>query len=398
MLVKHSPIFRTLSLGLLAAMALSACQKDAGAGAAAGGERPPTQVAVVTLKPQTVKLTSELPGRTVATRQAEVRPQITGLIQRRLFEEGSHVEAGQQLYQIDPARYDAALSTARANLARAKANLNSSDTQYKRYQELLKDKAVSQRDFDNAEASYLQGKAELAVAEAAVKTAQIDLAYTKVLAPISGRIGKSNVTEGALVTAGQAAALATIHQLDPIYVDVAQPAKALLKLRRQAMAGTLQRDDLGKVQILMEDGSLYEHAGTMQFSEMSVNESTGSVTVRALVPNPDHLLLPGLFVRAVLEEGARNNALLVPQRGVTRNRHGEATALVVAANNTVESRTLQLGQTINNHWLVESGLQAGDRVIVEGLQKTAPGAPVQAVELNAETASTTPAAKPAQEG
>ncbi|WP_028885777.1 efflux RND transporter periplasmic adaptor subunit [Teredinibacter turnerae] len=398
MLVKHSPIFRTLSLGLLAAMALSGCQQDAGAGAAAGGERPPTQVAVVTLKPQTVKLTSELPGRTVATRQAEVRPQITGLIQRRLFEEGSHVEAGQQLYQIDPARYDAALSTARANLARAKANLNSSDTQYKRYQELLKDKAVSQRDFDNAEASYLQGKAEVAVADAAVKTAQIDLAYTKVLAPISGRIGKSNVTEGALVTAGQAATLATIHQLDPIYVDVAQPAKELLKLRRQAMAGTLQRDDLGKVQILMEDGSLYEHAGTMQFSEMSVNQSTGSVTVRALVPNPDHLLMPGLFVRAVLEEGARNNALLVPQRGVTRNRQGEATALVVAANNTVESRTLQLGQTINNHWLVESGLQAGDRVIVEGLQKTAPGAPVQAVELNAETASTTPTTKPAQEG
>ncbi|TVZ41871.1 membrane fusion protein (multidrug efflux system) [Alteromonadaceae bacterium 2753L.S.0a.02] len=369
----------TLSASLFAALALTACQQ--GSQNAAGAQRPPAQVAVVTLQAKDVALTSELPGRTVATRQAEVRPQVSGIIQQRLFEEGSQVEAGQQLYQIDAARYQAALNTAKANLARAQANFDTAKSQFRRYKELLSDKAVSQLDFDNAEAGFLQAKAEVAVAQAAVQTADIDLAYTKVLAPISGRIGKSNITEGALVTAGQASALATIHQLDPIYVDLAQPAKDLLALRRQAMAGTLRRDNLGQVHLIMEDGSRYEHAGVMQFSEMSVNESTGSVTVRALVPNPDNLLMPGLFVRAELEEGVRQHALLVPQRGVTRNRQGQATALVVNPENIVEARQVAVSRTVHNQWLVESGLQPGDRVIVEGLQKTAPGAPVQPVEL-----------------
>lgn len=368
-------------LSVIAFVALTACQGETQTGA--GQQRPPSQVAVVTLASKDVPFTSELPGRTVATRMAEVRPQVSGIVQKRLFEEGSLVEAGQQLYQIDDARYEAALNTAKANLIRANASFDTADTQYRRYQALIKDKAVSQLDYDNAKSSYLQTKAEVAVAEAAVKTAEIDLAYTKVLAPISGRIGKSNVTEGALVTAGQQSALATINQLDPIYVDLAQPAREVLNIRQQMMAGTLKREDFGRVQLLMEDGSVYPHAGELQFAEMSVNASTGSVSVRALVPNPDQLLMPGLFVRAVLEEGVREKAVLVPQRGVTRNRKGQATALVVNNSNIVETRELVTSRTIGDQWLVETGLQAGDRVIVEGLQKTAPGATVQPIELPA---------------
>lgn len=368
------------ALSLFSVLALAACGQDKQSTNGAA-QMPPSQVAVVTLHAEDVELTSELPGRTVATRMAEVRPQVSGIIQKRLFEEGSEVEAGQQLYQIDASRYDAALTTAEANLTRASANFETADTQYRRYKDLLRDKAVSQSQYDSAYAAWQQAKAEVAVAEAAVKTAKIDLDYTQVLAPISGRIGKSNVTEGALVTAGQQAALATIHQLDPMYVDVAQPAKELLNLRRQIMQGTLRQEAVAQVQLRLEDGSTYQHTGQLQFSEVNVNESTGSVTVRALIPNPDHLLLPGLFVRAVIEEGVREDAVLVPQQGVTRNRQGEATALIVNSNNAVEARALTTSRTVGNQWLVESGLKPGDRVIVEGLQKTAPGATVAPVEL-----------------
>ncbi|WP_075187883.1 efflux RND transporter periplasmic adaptor subunit [Teredinibacter haidensis] len=380
MYLPRMPLMITSGLLILAVLALSACQQDEQK-STANRQRPPAEVGVVTLQAKNVPLTSELPGRVVATRMAEVRPQVSGIVQQRLFDEGSQVEAGQQLYQIDAARYQAALTTAKASLTRAQASFDTANTQYQRYQALIKDNAVSQLDFDNAKSAYLQSKAEVAVAEAAVQTAEIDLAYTHVLAPISGRIGKSNVTEGALVTAGQQSALATIHQLDPIYVDLAQPARELLNLRRQIAAGTLKRDTLGQVRLLMEDGSRYKHAGSLQFSEMSVNASTGSVTVRALVPNPESLLMPGLFVRAVLEEGFRENAVLVPQRGVTRNRQGEATALVVNQDNVVEARALTTGRSVGNQWLVEGGLQTGDRVIIEGLQKTAPGATVIPVEL-----------------
>lgn len=368
------------ALSLFSVLALAACGQDK-QNTNGTAQMPPSQVAVVTLHAEDVELTSELPGRTVATRMAEVRPQVSGIIQKRLFEEGSEVEAGQQLYQIDASRYDAALTTAEANLTRASANFETADTQYRRYKDLLRDKAVSQSQYDSAYAAWQQAKAEVAVAEAAVKTAKIDLDYTQVLAPISGRIGKSNVTEGALVTAGQQAALATIHQLDPMYVDVAQPAKELLNLRRQIMQGTLRQEAVAQVQLRLEDGSTYQHTGQLQFSEVNVNESTGSVTVRALIPNPDHLLLPGLFVRAVIEEGVREDAVLVPQQGVTRNRQGEATALIVNSNNAVEARALTTSRTVGNQWLVESGLKPGDRVIVEGLQKTAPGATVAPVEL-----------------
>lgn len=380
MYLPRIPLIMTCGLSIFAMLALSACGQDEQKNTASK-QRPPAEVTVVTLQAKNVPLTSELPGRIVATRMAEVRPQVSGIVQQRLFDEGSQVAAGQQLYQIDAARYQAALTTAKASLTRAQASFDTADTQYRRYQALINDKAVSQLDFDNAKSAYLQAKAEVAVAEAAVQTADIDLAYTHVLAPISGRIGISNVSEGALVTAGQQSALATIHQLDPIYVDLAQPARELLNLRRQMAAGTLKRDTLGQVQLLMEDGSHYAHAGILQFSEMSVNASTGSVTVRALVPNPDNLLLPGLFVRAVLEEGVRENAVLVPQRGVTRNRQGQATALVVNQDNVVETRSLITGRSTGNQWLVESGLQTGDRVIIEGLQKTAPGATVIPLEL-----------------
>ncbi len=359
---------------------LTACQDKQ---PAATGERPPAEVTVVTVAPQQVSLTTELPGRAVAFRKAEVRPQVSGLLQRRLFEEGTTVEAGQQLYQIDAERYEAAVQTAKANLAKAKANATSAQAREKRYENLLGQKAISQQNYDDALATARQAAADVAVSEAALVTAQIDLDYTRVVAPISGRIGKSSVTEGALVSAQQAGVLATIHQLDPIYVDLAQPAARILDLRRQIMSGELATRDSTPVTITLEDGTVYPHKGELQFTEMNVNETTGTVVVRALFPNPDHLLLPGMFVRAEIQEGVRGQALLVPQRGVTRDREGNATALVVNAENKVEVRTLTASRAVGNNWLVENGLSAGDRVIVEGLQKVAPGVTVKPAEAAA---------------
>lgn len=373
--------FCALSIALLVAACDSGSGQD-GADAQSAAP-PPAQVTVVTLEEKPVPLTIELPGRAVAVRKAEVRPQISGIIQKRLYEEGAQVEAGDQLYQIDPARYQAAHQTAKANLERAEANLISREAQFKRFQNLVKEKAVSQQLFEDAEAAYLQAKAEVAVSKAALRTAQIDLDYTQVTAPISGRIGKSNVTEGALVSAQQANVLTTIYQLDPIYVDVAQPAKNLLDIRRRAMSGDVSSANGAEVILTLEDGSEYEHSGKLKFSEMNVNESTGTVVVRAVFPNPDHLLLPGMFLRTTVAEAVKSDALLVPQRGVTRNRQGDATAMVVSKDNTVEVRQVVTNRAIGNQWLVQSGLQAGDRVIVEGLQKIAPGAPVNPVEETA---------------
>lgn len=363
---------------------LTACQDKQ---PATTGERPPAEVTVVTVAPQQVSLTTELPGRAVAFRKAEVRPQVSGLLQRRLFEEGTTVEAGQQLYQIDAERYEAAVQTAKANLAKAKANATSAQAREKRYENLLGQKAISQQNYDDALATSRQAAADVAVSEAALVTAQIDLDYTRVVAPISGRIGKSSVSEGALVSAQQAGVLATIHQLDPIYVDLAQPAARILDLRRQIMSGELAARDSAPVTITLEDGTVYPHKGELQFTEMNVNETTGTVVVRALFPNPDHLLLPGMFVRAEIQEGVRGQALLVPQRGVTRDREGNATALVVNAENKVEVRTLTASRAVGNNWLVENGLSAGDRVIVEGLQKVAPGATVKPAEAAASQVS-----------
>lgn len=363
---------------LLMTSLLTSCGKSEPA--QMGANAPPTGVEVVTLQSTDVNLTAELPGRAVAFRKAEVRPQVTGVIQKRLFDEGSIVEAGQQLYQIDAARYDAAVATAKATLERARSNLNAARDRYNRFTDLLKQKAVSQQNYDDAEVTFMQSKAELAVAEAALQTAQIDLDYTRVYAPINGRIGKSNVTEGALVTAQQTAVLATIHQLDPIYVDLAQSARQIIDIRQQLAAGTLALEDFAPVKLRFENGREYGPEGKLRFAEMSVDVSTGTVALRAEFPNPEHMLLPGMFVRAEVYQGTREQVLLIPQRAVSRGRGGQSQVMVVGADNKVEGKMVTLGIAVGTRWVVEGGLNAGDRVIVEGLQKVGPGVVVNPVE------------------
>lgn len=326
------------------------------------------QVGVVTLQPQAFTLTTELPGRTNAYRIAEVRPQVNGIILKRLFKEGSEVKQGQQLYQIDPAVYE-------ANLSKAQADLQATRSLADRYKQLIEEQAVSRQEYDDANAKRLQ-------AEASLKSAQIDLRYTKVLAPISGRIGRSAVTEGALVNSGQTNAMATIQQLDPIYVDVTQSTAELLKLRRELESGQLQRagDNAASVQLVLEDGTLYKQEGRLEFSEVAVDETTGSVTLRAIFPNPDHTLLPGMFVHARLKAGVNANAILAPQQGVTRDLKGAPTALVVNKDNKVELRQLKASRTVGSDWLIEEGLNPGDRLITEGLQYVRPGAEVKVSE------------------
>lgn len=372
------PKFSPLWVTLVALVSLSACESKQQEDAAAA--MPPAEVTVVTLKEQTVELKNTLPGRAVAYRKAEVRPQVTGIVQERLFTEGALVEEGQQLYQIDAARYKAALANAEAGLARARANLTTTKAREKRYKNLLDDKAVSRQEYDDALSAFEQAKADVAVNEAAVQTAEIDLHYTQVVAPISGRIGTSSITEGALVSAGQSNVLATIHQLDPIYVDVSESAGRVLQVRSQLMSGRLSQEETPKVTLRLEDGTEYAEQGQLQFSGVSVNETTGTLVLRAVFPNPDSLILPGMFVRATVSEGERDHSVLVPQRALTRDREGNATALVVGADGNAELRQVRISRSINNEWLVEEGLAAGDQVIVAGLQKIRPGAPVKAVE------------------
>ena len=345
---------------LAVAVFLAGCQEEA----APPAQQKPT-VGVVTLQAEPFAVTTELPGRTRAYRIAEVRPQVNGIIQKRLFTEGSDVKAGQQLYQIDPSVYEATLKSAQASVASSKSLAD-------RYAELVKDQAVSKQAYDEARAASLQAEAEL-------ERARIDLRYTKVLAPISGRIGRSAVTEGALVSNGQEQELATIQQLDPIYVDVTQPARDLLALRRDLAEGRLQKagENAAKVTLMLEDGSDYGHEGKLEFSEVTVDPGTGSVTLRAVFPNPDKVLLPGMFVHAQLVAGMKSEAILVPQQGVTRNAKGEPTAMVVNAENKVELRTIKTERAVGNRWLVGDGLQPGDRVITEGLQFIQPGVEVE---------------------
>ena len=370
---------RTLPLTLLAASLLTACGQEQPGGP---GAMPPAAVDVVTLKSAPLQLTTELTGRTAARRIAEVRPQVSGIILKRYFTEGSDVKAGQLLYQIDPATYEAALASADAALAKAQATEQSARLKAQRYAELVKAKAISTQDNDDAQASWKQAVAEIAAAKATLKSAKINLDYTRVTAPISGRIGKSSVTEGALVTAQQANNLTTIQQLDPLYVDVTQSTTELLRLKRQLAAGTLATAKSGsaKVQFQLEDGSAYPHAGQLQFSDVTVDESTGMVTLRALVPNPDKLLLPGMFMRATLQQGERPDGLLVPQAAVARTPRGGATVLIVDNQHKVEQRDIQISQSQNGNWVVESGLKAGERVIVAGLQKVGAGAHVTPTE------------------
>ncbi|ELJ4219259.1 multidrug efflux RND transporter periplasmic adaptor subunit AcrA [Salmonella enterica] len=349
-----------------------------------GGQQMP-EVGVVTLKTEPLQITTELPGRTVAYRIAEVRPQVSGIILKRNFVEGSDIEAGVSLYQIDPATYQATYDSAKGDLAKAQAAANIAELTAKRYQKLLGTQYISKQEYDQALADAQQATAAVVAAKAAVETARINLAYTKVTSPISGRIGKSSVTEGALVQNGQASALATVQQLDPIYVDVTQSSNDFLRLKQELANGSLKQENgKAKVDLVTSDGIKFPQSGTLEFSDVTVDQTTGSITLRAIFPNPDHTLLPGMFVRARLQEGTKPTALLVPQQGVTRTPRGDATVLVVGADNKVETRQIVANQAIGDKWLVTDGLKAGDRVVVSGLQKVRPGAQVKVQEITAD--------------
>ena len=358
----------------------------------------PPEVSVVTVKPQRVALTSELSGRTSPQLIAEVRPQVNGIVQKRVFTEGSDVKAGQVLYQIDPATYQAAFASAKAAEARAEANLTPARLKAERYKDLVAVKAVSQQDYDDSYASLKQAEADVAATKAAVQAAQINLAYTRVVAPISGRIGRSTVTDGALVTASQTAALATIQQLGAMYVDVTQSSAEMLRMKQDLASGLIKTGGASqaRVKLVLEDGTPYPLPGTLKFSEVTVDPSTGSITLRAIFPNPKQTLLPGMFVRAVVEEGINEQAILVPQRGVTRNPKGDAMVMVVGAEEKAEIRPIKVSRTVGDSWLVSDGLKAGDRVILEGVQKARPGTTVKAVPFVAAAAApTAPAPQPA---
>ena len=370
--------YRAPVAALVFTVLMSACER---------GGQPPARVAavpsvsVVTVETRSLTLSTQLPGRTAPLRMAEIRPQVNGLILRRLFTEGADVKAGQVLYEIDPAPFQAALNSALAGQARAEASRYSLKARAERVQALLADRAVSQQDHDDADAALKQVDAEIASWKAQVEAARINLGYTKVTAPISGRIGKSSVTDGALVTAFQLLALAIIQQLDPIYVDVTQSTSELLRLRRRFEKGDLQTRgaDLDKVRLILEDGTPYEHEGTLQFRDVSVEPSTGSVILLIVFPNPEGLLLPEMFVRAQIREGVNEQAICIPQQGVLRNAKGDPYVFVVNAEDKVEMRMLTLEREVGDQWLVSDGVKVGDRVIVEGvqaLQMLRPGTPV----------------------
>ncbi|WP_029685712.1 efflux RND transporter periplasmic adaptor subunit [Tatumella saanichensis] len=342
----------------------------------------PPEVGVVTLKAAPLTMTTELPGRTTAWRVAEVRPQVSGIILKRNFIEGSDIRAGESLYQIDPAPYQAAYDSALGDLAKAQANARIAELTVRRYKPLLGTQYISQQEYDTAVATAAQNNAAVQSAKAAVESARINLAYTKVSSPISGRIGKSAVTEGALVQSGQTTALATVQQLDPMYVDVTQSSDQFLRLRSELASGQLKQTN-GKAKVILEldNGQTFNQTGTLEFSDVSVDQTTGSITLRAIIPNPDHSLLPGMFVRAKLDEGTNPNALLVPQQAITRTPTGQATAMVVGADNKVDVRNVDASQAIGDQWLVTSGLKSGDRVITVGLQRAKQGSQVTPEEV-----------------
>lgn len=363
---------------LFAGGLLASCgKKQAAAGPAMMMGTP--EVSVITLQPQKVELTTELSGRVAASLTAEVRPQVSGIIQNRLFTEGTDVKEGDVLYQIDPATYQAAFDGAQAALAKAEANLAPVKLKAERYEELKKSEAVSVQDYDDAVAALKLTEAEIGSAKAALESARINLAYTKVTAPISGRIGRSSVTNGALVTANQATPLATIVKLDQVYVDVTQSSTDMLRLRKALESGQLSGAKQADVTLTLDDQSVYPQTGVLKFSEAFVDEATGTVTLRTQFPNPKLTLLPGMFVRAKLVDGVRENAILVPQRGVSRNPAGDATVMTVNEQNIAEMKIIKADRTVGPDWLVNEGLKPGDKVILEGLQKARPGTPVKAV-------------------
>jgi membrane fusion protein (multidrug efflux system) len=380
------------------------CVALSAAAAACGGQSsaestppPPVEVGIVTLEPQTVRLTTELPGRTLAYETSEVRPQVSGIIRARLFAEGQHVEKGQTLYQIDARLYRASVAQARANLASARAIDEAARAKAERYAELAREQVVSEQDNTDAKASAGQAAASIQQAQAALDTALINLRFTEVPAPISGRIGRSLVTTGALVTSGQPEPLATIQRLDPMFVDIQESSVNLLAMRRSLARGGAPPAS-ADVRLILEDGSEYPTTGKLQFAEATVDPSTGSVALRAVFANPDGLLLPGMYVRAIVVQGEQASAILAPQPGVTRDPKGNATALLVGPDEKVVQRQLELARTVDDRWLVNKGLGAGDRLIVEGTDKVKPGQTVQAVPVNdpegARTGSISPAAPP----
>ncbi|MCC8379272.1 MULTISPECIES: efflux RND transporter periplasmic adaptor subunit [unclassified Xenorhabdus] len=361
---------------------LSGCNDNQNTQQRAAGEQAP-EVGIVTLKAEPLTVITELPGRTSAFRVAEVRPQVSGIILKRNYKEGSDITAGESLYQIDPASYQADYNKAKANLARATANENVGHLTVERYKPLLGTQYVSKQEFDKANSDYAQAVADVQSAKAALESARINLAYTKVTAPISGRIGKSAVSEGALVSAGQTTALTSVQQLDPIYVDITQSSDDYLRLKNEIAKGTIQRENgKPKIHLVTDTGMEYSQTGHLEFSDITVEETTGTITMRAVFPNPNEELLPGMFVRTKLEEGVRHNAILVPQQAISRTPRGQATALIVDKDNKVELRYLKAPQAIGNKWLVTEGLKAGDKVIVTGLFKAAPGATVQPTEVD----------------
>jgi membrane fusion protein (multidrug efflux system) len=367
--------FPFLAALLLAGVMLAGC------GGGAPPKQPPPEVGVVTLQPQAVELTTVLPGRTESYRASDVRPQVNGIVQRRLFTEGGTVTAGQALYQIDPAPYIAAYNNAKATLAAAQAKAA-------RYASLWRQSAVAHQDYDDAQAAYLEAKAN-------ADTAAINLGYTKVVAPISGRISRSAVTEGALVTANQATALATIQTLDPIYVDINQSSAELLNLKLAVQGGSLTQNAPAEASttLTLDNGTPYPTPGKLQFSEVTVDATTGAVTLRAVFANPDGILLPGMFVRALIIEGTKPDAILAPQQAIGRNEKGDPTAFVVDAQGIARLRLLKTGQAIGDKWLVLDGLKAGEKLIVEGLQKVQADQPVHAVPAGSKPA---PQANPGQ--
>lgn len=393
MAIHRIPVWPCGLAGLFVlSLALAGCNEVPPQAQAQAAAPPPPAVDVVTLRARPVTLTTDLPGRTSAYRTAEVRPQVSGVLLKRLFNEGDMVQTGQQLYQIDPAPYEAALASAEATLAHAHASVRTAQAVVDRYQPLVTTHAVSRQDYDNAIGTLEQSKADVASAEAAVKTASINLTYTKVLSPIDGRTGRSAVTEGALVTANQTTALVTVTQLDPIYVDVTQSTTTMLRLKRELASGQIRSVGEGKipVKLMLEDGSPYDQDGALQFSEVTVDQGTGAVTLRAIFPNKDSLLLPGMFVREQLQEGIVQNGILAPQQGVTHNPKGEPTALIVDGDGKVQLRRLKTNRAIGGDWLVTDGLKDGDRLIVSGVQKARPGMPVTVSEAAAGNAGAGP--------
>lgn len=372
----------------VAALLLPGCSKQGDDAAKKAGSPPKAEVSVITLHPQAIAITSELPGRTTASLVSEVRPQVNGIIKTRMYKEGGEVAAGDALYKIDPAAYQAAYDSAVAALQKANAAVPNAEAKVERYGTLIKQNAVSKQDFDDAVATLAQARADVASNKAAVDTARINLDYTNITAPIGGRIDKSSLTPGALVTASQSTAMTTIRTIDPIYVDVTESSTNLLNWRQAVKEGRIKVSGSDvNVKLKLENGSIYNHAGKLDFVESNVSETTGTFALRATFPNPDRLLLPGAYVRAIIEQGFAENSFAVPQRGVTRNTKGEATGMFVNADGKVEQRVLTVSQNVGNNWLVTSGIKDGDRLIVEGTQMVRPGADVNAVEVTIDNTS-----------